>query len=352
MTDNNEQHPGYGTPQQPYGGTGAQWPVPPQGYTAPGQQTGGYQAADPTMQWAANENPAQAGYAPPGYAPQGYAPQGQFPPQDPYAQQGFSQQQYYPGQQPGFPGQPGYGPQPPQRNRTGLIVAIAVVVVALVGGGIAAVALTRDSDDGLSGQAATSTTTTATSVKTTVPSTKSTTAAATPGFKGVVVPSMGIAYDVPTGWTVAAASETESSTGTSGTLVGFGRAYEGYNYCPGSTYRAIGFVVKSDVADLAAAATKVAKIASESGFSEKNAQPKSPSDVTTTSGIAGKMVEGAGPWKPSKEGCTANAYAVYTFAFKGPQGATLVLAIEADRNATGETTPDQAMQIIQSVRKI
>ena len=87
---------------------------------------------------------------PPGYPPQagpqhpgGYGPPGS--PQQPGPQQPGLQQPGLqpPGPQPHGPQQPGYGPpgaygpQPPKKNRTGLVVGILAAVVVLVVGGVA-----------------------------------------------------------------------------------------------------------------------------------------------------------------------------------------------------------------------
>ncbi|MEU9708530.1 hypothetical protein AB0E21_07955 [Streptomyces sp. NPDC047967] len=129
----------------PYGGQ------PPQGQPGPyGQQPGPYGAPPPQ---------GQPGYGYPQQAPQGVPPQQPNPygqpapgPQqpNPYGQQppGGQQGYGYPqaqqpgpyGQQPPQPpygGQPGYGQQPPQpKRKTGLIVGVAVVALAVIAGGV------------------------------------------------------------------------------------------------------------------------------------------------------------------------------------------------------------------------
>lgn len=80
-------------------------------------------------------NPPQPGYGPPGsQQPGGYGPPPGFQQQGPQ-QPGPRPGPRQPGpQQPGFPQQPGYGP--PKKNRTGLVVGIAIGVVVLVAAGI------------------------------------------------------------------------------------------------------------------------------------------------------------------------------------------------------------------------
>ncbi|MFD4028606.1 hypothetical protein ACFWRV_34585 [Streptomyces sp. NPDC058576] len=116
----------------PYGGQ------PPQGQPGPyGQQPGPYGAPPPQ---------GQPGYGYPQQAPQGVPPQQP----NPYAQQPSGPQQGYgypQGQQPGpygqqppaapYGGQPPYGAQPPQpKKKTGLIIGVAVVALAVIAGGV------------------------------------------------------------------------------------------------------------------------------------------------------------------------------------------------------------------------
>ncbi|MGW6722280.1 hypothetical protein [Streptomyces sp. NPDC054995] len=115
----------------PYGGQ------PPQGQPGPyGQQPGPYGTPPPQ---------GQPGYGYPQQAPQGVPPQQPNPygqPQQPPQGYGYPQaQQPGPyGQQPPTPpygGQPPYGAQPPQpKKKTGLIVGVAVVALAVIAGGV------------------------------------------------------------------------------------------------------------------------------------------------------------------------------------------------------------------------
>ncbi|MGW4249405.1 hypothetical protein [Nocardia sp. NPDC004722] len=322
----------------------------PYGSQQPGQQAWGYPDAGQQV-WGQPQTGAQP-VEYPGYAQQpGYQPTQQYYPgqADPnyYGQQPFpGQQPPFPGQQPGFPGQ--QPPPPGGPNRTWLILGAVAAVVVLVGGGLAAYVLTRDDS---TTTAAPSTSSSA--VPTGKPSTsKGPSGAPKAGATTVVAPSLGISYDVPSGWTIAAPTETSMQTGADGTLFGYAKSSEGQNYCPGSAYRALAFVAPVDgVSDLGAAATKATKISVESGYDDaKGGIPGAPTAVTTKSGIAGQQVEASGPWKPSLSGCTANAYSVYTFAFTGPRNATLALVVEADRGTTGEMAADQAKALIASIR--
>ncbi|MFI1248174.1 hypothetical protein ACH4TY_15950 [Streptomyces anulatus] len=118
----------------PYGGQ------PPQGQPGPyGQQPGPYGAPPPQ-----GPPQGQPGYGYPQQAPQGVPPQQPNPygqPQQPQQGYGYPQaQQPGPyGQQPPAPpygGQPGYGGQPQQpKKKTGLIVGVAVVALAVIAGG-------------------------------------------------------------------------------------------------------------------------------------------------------------------------------------------------------------------------
>ncbi|WP_157514124.1 hypothetical protein [Nocardia concava] len=289
-------------------------------------------------------------YQPQGYAPQEYQAQG-------YQPQGYQPtQQFYPGQQPGvdFTGQqpvPGYGqPGPPSggSNRTWLIVAAVIGVVVLVGGGIAAYALTRDDSGGTT--AAPTTTVSAAPTSKASPS-GGPSGAPKSGSRTVVAPSLGISYDVPSGWTIASPAETSAQAGADGSVLGYGKSSEGTNYCPGSAYRSLAYVAQVDGTDLGAAATKMAKISIEGGYDDPTGgKPGAPTPVTTKSGIKGQQVEASGSWKPTVSGCTTNAYSVYTFAFQGPHNATLAMAILVDRGTTGELAADQAKQMIASLR--
>ncbi|MFG3407174.1 hypothetical protein [Streptomyces sp. NPDC048142] len=118
----------------PYGGQ------PPQGQPGPyGQQPGPYGAPPPQ-----GPPQGQPGYGYPQQAPQGVPPQ-QPNPYGQQPQQGYgypqAQQPGPYGQQPPAPpygGQPGYGGQPPQqpKKKTGLIVGVAVVALAVIAGGV------------------------------------------------------------------------------------------------------------------------------------------------------------------------------------------------------------------------
>ncbi|MFE3193172.1 hypothetical protein ACFXHA_29495 [Nocardia sp. NPDC059240] len=327
----------------------------PYGSPNPGQQAWGHPDAGQQV-WGQPQTGAQPieypGYAQqPGYqpAPQpGYQPTQQYYPGQP-------DPNYPPGYPPNYPGQqpiPGYGPTPPPGgpNRTWLILGALVAVVVLVGGGLAAYLLTRD--DSTTTAAPSTTASAAPTGKPTPSKGPSTSGAPKAGATTVVAPSLGISYDVPSGWTIAAPTETSMQTGTDGTLFGYAKSSEGQDYCPGSAYRALAFVAQVDgVTDLGAAATKATKISVESGYDDpKGGSPGTPTAVTTKSGIAGQQVEASGPWKPTLSGCTANAYSVYTFAFTGPRNATLAIVVEADRGTTGELAADQAKALIASVR--
>ncbi|MGW3540722.1 hypothetical protein [Nocardia niigatensis] len=172
-----------------------------------------------------------------------------------------------------------------------------------------------------------------------------------PGSTTVVAPTLGISYDVPAGWTIADPAEITAQTGTDGSVIGHGKATEGNDYCAGSAYRTLVFLTRTDGSDLAAAATRVAKISAEGGYSDATGgNPGAPAAVTTASGLTGQRVEATGSWQPPAPGCTTTSYSVYTFAFTGPRNALLVLAILADRGTEGELRADRAGQIIASVR--
>ncbi|MEC3914462.1 hypothetical protein [Nocardia sp. CDC160] len=354
MTDNHDQW------SNPYGSAnhGVAGGYPPQ---APYQQPA---YPDPGQAWG---QPVQQGWGQPEQGQQGWG-QPAYPPIDPNQPQGYQQpgyqptQQFYPGQaDPNFPGQqpvPGYGrpPAPGGPNRTWLILGAVAAVLVLVGGGIAAYALTRD-DSGSTSAAPTSTAGAPPTSKGGNPSTSKggspspTPSGSKPGGRTVVAPALGISYDVPAGWTISAPTQTSTQSGADGVLIGYARSSEGDNYCPGSAFRSLAFVAQLPGTDLGAAATKAAKIAIEGGYDDPTGgKPGAPVAVTTTSGMTGQQVETSGPWKPTQPGCTTNGYSVYTFAFAGPRNATLVMTVLADRGTTGELPADQAKQMIASLR--
>ncbi|MFE3542816.1 hypothetical protein ACFXK0_07595 [Nocardia sp. NPDC059177] len=284
----------------------------------------------------------QAGYPAPG----GYGQQaGQFPPQ----QYGAPQAGY--GQQPPYGQQPyGYAPQQPpgpRKGGAGVIFAVLGVVVALAITVTVAVLIGTGGDDDETTVAA------STTVNTTAPLSGTTTAPVSPGAKGVLIPAYRVAYDVPSNWSVEAAYDTMGITGLSGTITGRGKATEGEDYCPGSAYRGLVGVTAITESDLGAAATTVAKIAAEGGYSDPTGGTlTAPTALTTDSGLTGQFVEGSGPWTPSVPGCTADAYSVYSFAFRNAAGTMLALALLVDRNATGELPAEQAREMISTLRLV
>jgi len=275
--------------------------------------------------------------------------QGQYPPPQYGAPpQGYGQPPY--GQQPyGYVPQPSPGPPRRGGGGAGVIIAVVVVAVLVVVVGIVAVVLgTRSSDD---------TTASPTSVTSAAVPTGSlsgtTTAPVTPGAKGVLIPTYRVAYDVPSTWSVAPSYDTMSFTTASGSIDGRGQSTEGEKYCPGSAYRAMAAVTTSTESDPAAAAKTVAKIAAEGGYSDPSGgKLTTPRSLTTRSGVAGQFVESTGPWKPQLSGCTADAYSVYTFAFRNAAGTLLVLTILVDRNTSGELSAEEAEKLVTSLRLV
>lgn len=396
MTDNQDgrsdahgnPNPGVpgGYPQQPYGHQDA-WQQQPEyaetqrGYAWGGQpeqqvwgapEHAGY-GAQPQAGYpgyvAGQQQPEQPGYGQPQPEYAGYAqPQPQFAGYAPgFSGYGAGQQQAgYGTGQPGYPGgatpppyygEPqqgsGYGqpPTPPPRNkRLWVILAAVAAVIVLIGSGITAFVLTRNSSDSSTTAAPSSTGTTA-PTGTKAGSAPTSGAAPKSGLKTVTAPTMGIAYDVPAGFTVSPVATTSALTGNDGMVIGYGRATEGDGYCPGSAYRTLIFVAPSMLTDPAAAATNVTKIGVEGGYSDPTGgKPGAPTAVTTASGITGQQVEASGAWKPTISGCTTSSYSIYTFAFTGPQKTTLALSILADRGTQGELPADQAKAIIASLR--
>ncbi|MFC4128228.1 hypothetical protein [Nocardia rhizosphaerae] len=306
---------GQGPAAGPYSQPGI--PQPPAGY--PGQQPGAYA-------------PPQYG-VPPGYGQQAY-------PQQPYGQQPYGQQPY------GFAPPPG----PPRRgNGAGIVIAVVAVFALVVVTGIVAVVIARSGSPETSA-AATSTTAPATQA---APLTGTTTAPATPGSRGVLVAAYRVAYDVPSAWTIASASETMSFSSAAGSIVGRGQAHEGEDYCPGSAYRVISGITTSTETDEAAASQAIARIAAAGGYSDASGGTlTAPTALTTTSGVTGQFVESTGPWTPRIPGCTADSYSVYTFAFYNAEGTLLVLTMLVDRGTSGELSADAARQIITSLRLV
>ncbi|RMI27864.1 hypothetical protein [Nocardia stercoris] len=142
------------------------WPGQPadQGWT--GQQA---QPAQPVDAWGQQVPPQSQ----PGYPQQpGYPAQPGYPPQQGFAQPGYPQQPGYPGYGPGYP-------VPPKKSRTGLIVGLALGVVALlVIGGIAVYAASShdsNNDAAASSSSSAAATTTSSSTTTTTRSSAPTT---------------------------------------------------------------------------------------------------------------------------------------------------------------------------------
>ncbi|WP_280504149.1 hypothetical protein, partial [Nocardia farcinica] len=233
----------------------------------------------------------------------------------------------------------------------GVVVAFVVLSTLSTGGGL------WPSTDSASERTTTTTAPPATSTRATTtgrptPTTRSAavTAALLPGYQGIAVESRGVAYDVPEGWVVDSPSTIRGFENEQGRISGTGTAAEGEDYC-GENNRATSFVSRSDVPDLAAAATEwgdsTARIAFDSsGWTRRVTGPE---NLTTRSGLTGAMVETTGPQTPDPADC-ATAYSIYTFAFTGSEGTTLLLTIAADREVTGEVTPDQAREIFSTVR--
>lgn len=260
-------------------------------------------------------------------------------------------------------------PPGPPPGRTGLIVALVVTLVVIVAGlGALAVLLVRNSSGtdepvaqpttSASGSASASASASAkqtTTAPTSAPSAKtpSTTTPAVPGFQGVAVPSRGIAYDVPAGWTVGTESVIRGFDDADGNRIsGTGTAADGEDYC-GSATRTITFVSRSDKPDPTAAATDVGNAAATLGYDKPAPLDVTPpAAVQARGGIAGTMIATSGNWQASDPSCTSTEFTVYTFAFPGPQNPILVLTIAADRGVADEVTPDLAKQIFGSVRPL
>ncbi|MFE1591110.1 hypothetical protein [Nocardia sp. NPDC058705] len=360
-----QQPPWQPPPAQPYSGQ-----HPPADPTVFGQQPVGPPGTG--QQWQ-HPGPGQPGsgqhpYAPPaggqpwiGQQPYGQSPtgQGQYPAQPGVGQQPYGQQ-VGPGQQP-FGGQPAYGqpqygysgaPQqysPPRKGGKGAIIAVVAVVVVLAVGVAVALAFAGGSSDETSA-APSSTAITTTKA---APLSGTSTAPIAPGSKGVLIPTYRVAYDVPTAWTIHAATDPLEITNNFATIDGRGQATEGQAYCAGSAYRAMAAVTSTTEKDLAAAATTIAKSSAEGGYSDPTGgKVTAATSMKTQSGIEGQFVESSGPWAPAVPGCTANAYSIYTFGFRNAAGTVLVLTILVDRNATGELTADQAKKMINSLRLV
>ncbi|MFJ1456165.1 hypothetical protein [Nocardia sp. N2S4-5] len=297
----------------------------------------------------------------PPYAPQ---PHGYPPAAQPYEYPPLDGQQPFPGQ---YPPPAPYGAPPPRGNNTGLIVGLVVGGLVLVLVAVGVVVAVSKSGSGENTAAGTTTTSAArssaaassapTTEYTTAPPTAaqpgSTTTPVVPGFQGVAVPARGIAYDVPAGWKIDKESMIRGfEDGRGNRISGTGTAVDGEDYCPSSN-RTITFVSRSDQPNPATAATDVGKKAADYGFNAPSDATATPAvSLTTSTGVAGQMVETSGTWHADNPGCTTTRFSVYTFAFPGPQNPTLVLTIAADRGVPGEITPDVAQQIFTSIRKL
>ncbi|MEV6879222.1 hypothetical protein [Amycolatopsis sp. NPDC051128] len=173
------QQPGpYGRPQQPGGHpqSGAQ-PQPGYGGTQQFGQPDPYGGTQQFGQPGPYGGPQQGGY-PPQTGPQPQQGHPQYGQQDPW------------GQQQGFGGNDPYGgggfgdAPPPKKKKTGLIVGIAIGAVVLVGGGVTALVLALNGDDGnTAAPAANSSSPAPTSAPKTSPSKPKTTSPTSPSTK-------------------------------------------------------------------------------------------------------------------------------------------------------------------------
>jgi hypothetical protein len=222
-------------------------------------------------------------------------------------------------------------PNARRRVRTGLMIAIGLAVMLVIGGAVAGVTMSR---------------TATTSADHTTAAAPTSVRAAPPGFQTVQVPSDGIAYDVPTNWTVKPTGDPVAFLG----MVGAGEALEGAQYCAGFIFRSMAFVA-TDTRYPAAAAEDIAKQNAGDSYNDAAASVTPAVARSTTGGINGQLSQVSGRY--SQPGCGTSGYSIWTFAFDAPEdpNRTLALTIMADRGITGELEDTDATTIIDSVRR-
>ncbi|RBO84201.1 hypothetical protein DFR74_11719 [Nocardia puris] len=171
-----------------------------------------------------------------------------------------------------------------------------------------------------------------------------------PGYQVVVAPDNGAAYDVPAGWTVAEPG-TPGGFGTPPDAVsGKGYAFEGKDYCPGST-RTVAFVTSSQNTDTSGAATELATRTARAAYADSTGggPTGAPQPLASLDGAQnGTFVESKGAIPASQPGC-ATEYTIYTFAAPADTG-TVVLVIAADTGVPGAVDTEIAKRIFRTIR--
>lgn len=339
----------------------------------------------------------------------------QVPPHNPYQQPGYQQPNPY--QQPGYqqagypqpnsypqappqqPPQPGWGtpapmgaPQPPSGgdgNRTKITAIVAATAVVVAAGVTGFLVLGGDKDEEASGgdkgkQTAQSAPASASAPASTDPSdTPSASASASDdnprdsaaeqptvaGWKVVVNPKWGTAFDVPANWEVE----------TPGTLIGFEDADAKAGAKPLITMSAPAYYkskwcVSDDDKDGRTSDTALAAVGTKGASGAKNAdevavnqvpwwvyggytQPDKKSLIfdekatpyKTKSGIAGSLARAHSKNTPQTGKCTSDGKAI-TFGFKNSVGDYVAWSLYGATGVTGEVPDKTIMQILSTVR--
>ncbi|WP_157968625.1 hypothetical protein [Streptomyces geranii] len=380
-----EQQPpgGEQNPQDPQSPQHAQ--VPPHN---PYQQPG-YQQPNPYQQpgYQQTGNP-QAGYPHTGH-PQPAHPQPGYPAPNPYAQP--------PQQQPGWGTPAPMGtPQPPSGgdgggdNRTKITAIVAAIAVVLTAGVTGFLVLGGDKEDqagsgdkgGQSAPASAATDTGDSAAPSTSTSASASSSASddnprnseaeqptVAGWKVVVNPKWGTAFDVPADWEVK----------SPGTLIGFEETDAKADAKPIITMSAPAFYkskwcVSDDDKDGRTSDTALAAVGTKGASGAKNAdevavnqvpwwvyggytQPDKKSLVfdekatpyTTKSGVVGALARAHSENTPAKGKCASEGKAI-TFGFKNSAGDYVAWSLYGASGVTGEVPEKTIMQILSTVR--
>ncbi|MER5178523.1 hypothetical protein ABT009_09160 [Streptomyces sp. NPDC002896] len=363
--------------QQPPGGEQNPQDQNPQGQHAGGQdqqgqqhnpyQQPGYQQPNPYAQ--------QPGYASPGYPQPGT-------PQPGYAQQPYAAQQPYgqqPGQQWGTPAVPPGPPQPPRDDAratkiTAIVAATAVVVAAGVTGFLV---LGGDKDDSAGPGPAKSSAAT----KSAEPTATDATGGANPrdsddikptipGWKVVVNPKWGTAFDVPAEWTVKSSGLfigfEDEKKGDGSALIGMSApAFLKEKWCITDSDKD----GRTEDRELAAAGTKGQNGAKNTedvarndsawwvfgGYTDqKDADKKKlkigkPESYTTTAGIKGSVATTYSTGVEKTNKCASDGKAT-TFAFKNSKGDFVSWTFYGAKGVSEEVPDATVKKILSTVR--
>ncbi|MDF3299611.1 hypothetical protein [Streptomyces tropicalis] len=314
----------------------------------------------------------QPGYQQPGYQqPNPYQQQPGYPQANPYAQ---------PQQQWGPPG-PAGGPQPPQGgdggNRTKIVAIVAAAAVVVAAAVTGAVVLGGGKDDKAGGGSTTKASPSASvSAGTSAsgsddnPRGNETEKPTVPGWKVVVNPKYGTAFDVPPDWQVDSPGVftffEDQKKGDGSPYIGFSApAFLKSNYCSSdddkdghaetSSLAASGTKGEDGGKDTASIARMDAALFAYGGYTNQTKAEKkyltvgSAKPFTTTSGVKGSVATSYTNGVPKVHKCDTDGKAT-TFAFKNSQGDFVSWTLYGAKGVKEEIPDATVRKILGSVR--